>query len=1100
MRTLIAFIAITFDFTQAAELAQTVPIFFYSPPEGTSESEIVAETPGMRAVFHRSAVTYEIRGSALTARFFGALPESKLESADAIQASANFFRGNDDTTWHAGVSIFRGVTYRGIYSGIDLNFRGAGTRLKSEFVVAPGADPRQIRIEFPSDSQVIVEPSGTLVVRDGNAELREDAPYIFQKSAHGQISIAGRFVLLEDHLVGFRVDQYDPSLALVIDPTVTYCAYVGGSGVSAVTGVAVDASGNLYLTGWTEALDFPVRYGVQSTSHGSIDSFIAKLDPTGKLLYATYIGGRGDDRAAAIAVDSSGNAYITGYTSSIDFPVASAIRRTLTSGHEAFVVKLNSSGTALIYSTYLGGGTWDSGTAIAADAAGNAFVAGDTQSRDFPLLNPAQSSFGGQTDAFIAKLAPAGTLSFSTLLGGSGSEHAGGIAIDPAGSVYVAGGTTSANFPLVNALQGAIRGNQDAFVTKIQSSGSAFLYSTYLGGTGLGFVEQANAIAVDAAGEAFVAGVSNSADFPTTTSAIRTVYNSMQDAFAAKLNSAGTALLYSTYLGGSGSNWAAGIALDASGYAYVAGNTSSNDFPVIGAVQSTFGGFYDAFLTKINPSGTALSISTFYGGSGPDLANAVAVDTGGNIFVGGQTNSSDFPVLAQGGSSFPGSVTGWIMRYGTNGNVPPSAASVSPSSGSGLSQSFSLTGTIGTASISGMYFLLNSSLSATNGCFVEISVQSNQIFLWNDAGTGRIGGASLGQVANVGNSQCTLNSSTLSQSGSRVIVTVALTFSAGFAGLKNSYLYVYDGAGLHDGYTLMGSWSPVSGTPSIVSISPSSGSGMSQSFVLTASDPSGATAIAGLYFLLNTSLSGTNSCFLEYSASANKVYLWDNAAMTRVGGLTVGSSGNVSNGGCSLTGANAVLSGATLTLTVSLSFSGTFSGSKNSYLYVYDASGARDGYRTVGSWTVSAGTDQPPQFVSLTPASGSGRVQSFTITFSDPNGASDIAGSYFLLNSSLNATAGCFIEYVSGANLLYLWNDLGNGRFNSIPVGSNSSISNSQCGIVGSSVSSSGNILVLTISLTFPISFSGTKNAYLYAYDFTGLRAGYLIAGQWTVQ
>ena len=239
------------------------------------------------------------------------------------------------------------------------------------------------------------------------------------------------------------------------------------------------------------------------------------------------------------------------------------------------------------------------------DAAGNAYIAGDTQSTDFPLLNPVQSVFGGKTDAFVTKLTPAGAISFSTYLGGSNDEHAGGIAVDASGNIYLAGGTLSTNFPVAAPLQAVNGGSQDAFVTKISTSPAALVYSTYLGGTGgqVGSPEQANAIAVDSAGSAYVAGVTNSANFPVTAGAFQTTFNGVQDAFVTKLNAAGSAKLYSTYLGSSSFDWASGIAIDSGGNAYVAGYTSSAGFPVVGGVQTGFKGFYDAFVSKLNPSG-----------------------------------------------------------------------------------------------------------------------------------------------------------------------------------------------------------------------------------------------------------------------------------------------------------------------------------------------------------------------------------------------------------------------------------------------------------------------------------------------------------------
>ena len=508
--------------------------------------------------------------------------------------------------------------------------------------------------------------------------------------------IEARYRLVSQDTAGFELGSYDSSKPLIIDPAVTYATYLGGSMINDVTGVAVDGAGNLYSTGWTESLNFPIAGAIQAANRGGVDAFVVKLNAAGTaLVYATYIGGNSDDRAAAIAVDSSGEAYVTGSTASSNFPLASAQDSSLGGGRDAFALKLNASGSALLYSTYLGGSGWDQGTGIALDASGNAYIAGDTQSTDFPLLAAAQSHFGGGTDSFVTKLSSAGAIVFSTYLGGSGVEHAGGIAIDSSRNVYLAGGTFSSDFPVVSPLQATNPGGQVAFLTKLTAAGSAIVYSTYLGGSGTGNIpQQVNAIAVDAGGNVYLAGTTGSPTFPATTGALRTAPNGLEDAFVSKINPAGSALVYSTFLGGSTSNWAAGIALDAAGDAYVAGSTSSVDFPLVNGVQAGLNGNYDAFVSELNPAGTGWILSTdlLYGGSGSDAAVAVALDANGNIYTGGQTDSPDFPVLAAYQSVYTLNSTGWLTRLGATVSVIANASLVvSPAAGSATNQSFSVT-------------------------------------------------------------------------------------------------------------------------------------------------------------------------------------------------------------------------------------------------------------------------------------------------------------------------------------------------------------------------------------------------------------------------
>ena len=304
------------------------------------------------------------------------------------------------------------------------------------------------------------------------------------------------------------------------------------------------------------------------------------------------------------------------------------------------------------------------------DSVDDAYIAGDTQSPDFPVLSAPQATFGGLTDAFVTKLGPTGTLLFSTFLGGAAAEHAGGIAVDSSNNAYVAGSTFSTNFPVLNAYSTSNAGGQDVFITKLKPS--TLLFSTYLGGSG---ADQANGIAIDGSGNVYMAGVTTSANFPTSSGALRTAYNNFSDAFVAKLSASGSALTYGTYLGGSTWNAANGIVVDSSGDAYVVGATTSFDFPVVNAAQSTLNGGQNAFLSELAPSGAALTYSTFYGGTSEDLAAAVALDPSSNIYVGGQTSSSNLPLVSPLQSAYPGIATGWVMKFVQQLLAPPSSRS-----------------------------------------------------------------------------------------------------------------------------------------------------------------------------------------------------------------------------------------------------------------------------------------------------------------------------------------------------------------------------------------------------------------------------------------
>ncbi len=379
-----------------------------------------------------------------------------------------------------------------------------------------------------------------------------------------------------------------------------YSTYLGGSEADAANGIAVDSDGNAYVTGQTSSRDFPTANALQPELSGFINAFIAKLSPDGStLIYSTYLGGSNQDIGVGIAVDRDGNAYVTGATTSTDFPTAHPLQASYGGGvNDGFVTKLSADGSALVYSTYVGGRGGEFGESIAVDAEGCAYVTGSTNSTDFPTANPLQPEYGGgDFDAYVLKLSPDGSaLVYSTYFGGRGTDLGGGIAVDAEGNAYLAGKTRSPDFPTANPLQPELRGSDDAFVAKLDPTGKALIYSTYLGGRG---GETGAAIAVDGEGNAYVAGQTSSRDFPTVDALQPDYGGGAFDAFVAKVNADGSALVHSTYLGGSSADAARGMAVDAEGNAYVAGFTLSNNFPTANALQPDLAGLENAFVAKV---------------------------------------------------------------------------------------------------------------------------------------------------------------------------------------------------------------------------------------------------------------------------------------------------------------------------------------------------------------------------------------------------------------------------------------------------------------------------------------------------------------------
>jgi hypothetical protein len=606
----------------------------------------------------------------------GANPSAPAVGLDPVPTISNYFIGNNPSLWHTNIPNYGRVEYQDVYPGVNLVYYGNQQQLEYDFVVAPGADPGIISLAFQGIDSLSLDSQGNLLLQSGGGFVMEKAPVFYQERNGAHQPLSGQFVIEANDRVGFVVHGYDKNVPLVIDPVLSYSTYLGGSIVDEGLAIAVDGSGNAYVTGSTNSTNFPTANPLQGTNLASpqTEVFVSKLNASGSgLVYSTYLGGTGGvagDQGQGIAVDGSGNVYLTGFTFSSNFPTLNAIQSVYGGNGDAFATKINSAGSALVYSSYLGGTGQDSASAIAVDSSGNAYITGKTSSADFPTANALQGTnhTPSQSEtAFVTKLNPTGSaFVYSTYLGGSRGDLGNGIAADASGNAYVTGSTSSTDFPTANALQATQGGVTDAFVSKLNSTGSALIYSTYLGGNSF---EDGNAICVDGSGNAYVAGDTRSANFPTV-NPIQAAFgggSNTGDAFVSKINSSGSALVYSTYLGGSGDDKATGIAVDSSGNAYVAGVTNSTNFPTSNPIQAASGGGNDAFVAKINAGGSALAYSTYLGGSGNDQGAGIAVDGSGNAYVTGFTNSTNFPTAGPIQSSFGGGTfDAFVARIGSS--------------------------------------------------------------------------------------------------------------------------------------------------------------------------------------------------------------------------------------------------------------------------------------------------------------------------------------------------------------------------------------------------------------------------------------------------
>ena len=700
--------------------AATLPVRF----DRVGDGAFVCEGRGYRARLGRGEIALEWGETRSRMRLAGAR-DAAPEGLERAPGSANYFLGAERLTNLAG---FSRVRYREVYPGIDLVFYGAGGTLEYDFIVAPGADPARIRLAI-SGARWKLNAEGGLEL----GPLVWRRPNVFQ----GEVRIEGRY-RVRGAEVGFALGAWDRTRPLTIDPVLAYSTYLGGTNNEAARAIGLDGAGNVYLAGYTTSNNLPVSrtaaqsaYGGGTTNFMTGDAFVAKFNPSGVLVYLTYLGGSGDDVASAIAVDAAGNAYVTGYTNSRNFPVsANAVQpgyagaggNDLVKFGDAFVTKLGPNGDQILYSTYFGGQLDELAMGIAIDATGAAYITGTTLSFNLPttpgVLQPRFRGSGGQPvtkfevpffiagDGFVAKLNPAGSaVVWATYLGGLQDDTPMAIALDKSGNVIVAGNTLSTDFPTTpGALQRQNRGSDpeniffhlgDGFITKLTPDGSALVWSTLLGASG---DDTITALALDTTGAVYVTGTTSSTNFPATAGAMQTKYGGpvtqfseriVGDAYLAKLDPAGASLVFATYIGGDGDDAGYGLALGADGTIWVAGQSASNNFPVTsdaaqkvligkGGQNNNFDDWGDGFLVGIAPDGTKATYATLMGGSRDDSAQGIAIDAAGNVWVTGCTMSGNFPVTAGaqqaafGGFSFVGRLKGdaFLAKFGAAPNPP----------------------------------------------------------------------------------------------------------------------------------------------------------------------------------------------------------------------------------------------------------------------------------------------------------------------------------------------------------------------------------------------------------------------------------------------
>jgi sugar lactone lactonase YvrE len=600
-----------------------------------------------------------------------------------------------------GVPNFAKVRVTGVYPGIDLIYYGNQTRLEYDFVVSPGADPQQIRMRFDGITSLHIDTVGNLVLSTTAGELTQERPVIYQMVDGVRRAIPGRFEVGARTTVAFRIDSYDRSIPLVIDPVLDYSSFLGGGNNDEGHAVAVDMNGYLYLTGTTF-----------STPQGDADVLIRKIATDGSgFVYNADIGGSGNDLGTGIAVDPSGSVYVGGMTQSQDFPLSNPAQDTNCGTNNAFVLRLDPTGTRLIFSTYWGGSGDDRGYAIALDNWGSVYMAGASNSVDFPTDDGAlQTDNAGGLDCFVVKFDSQGDEFFSTLLGGGSDDEAFAIAVDAQGNSYITGQTHSDNYPQVHpTFQHSRHGGLDAFLTEISPDGLSLVFSTFAGGSK---DDRGSGIVLDANRNAYVVGTTHSDDFPTTSGAYQKGYaGGNSDIFVLAYSANGKnmpkSLLFSTLLGSRGTDRGYGIAVDASNSIYITGDTDSSQYPVTpAAIQPNYRGGLDVVMSVLDATGSHLLYSTFLGGGRDDTGYGIALDVNaeGNVYLTGVTSSGDFPTTQNASQTMPGGASdAFFAQISLSDSsdtrcAPPSAFFLSPASadfeaaGTGTgSQSFSVT-------------------------------------------------------------------------------------------------------------------------------------------------------------------------------------------------------------------------------------------------------------------------------------------------------------------------------------------------------------------------------------------------------------------------
>ncbi len=1031
-------------------------------------------------------------GLSLGIKFVGVSKNATVVAEGATPVAVHRFTGSKAEGWLRDLQGWPAVRIRSLYDGIDLVIRAQGGRLKTDYIVAPGSDAGQIRIRYDGASRIERLINGDLAVALAGGEWREDRPVAWQTGA-GDVEVG--FSVHADSTVGFDVGEYDQGRELVIDPALTLSTLLGGLGTSSATAVAVDGIGDVYVAGYTDASDFPNVSPVRSRS-GGVEAWVVKIRPgERRILWATCLGGMGDDRAFALALDPAGGVHVAGWTGSPDFPVVSPAQSQLSGGRDAFLLKLTTAGDQIVFSTFHGGTSVEAGLALAAYS-GGVWMAGETMSADMPVAGAAQATLKGVQDGFLARFQNTGTRLSATYFGGSGEEMVRAVALDGSGRPYVAGSSESADLGLpIGAYQRTPSGGRDGFVLRFNASASAVETGTMLGGTlgSLASLETVTALAVDVSGGVLVAGYTPSADFPVV-SAWQASRGGDVDGFLARIDPGFGSLTWSTYVGGLNRDTLDGIALDGARKIYVAGKSISPNFPTVSPIQAATAGNLDAVLMRFPAGGGAPDFSTYLGGTGGDGAVSMSVSAGGVAWVAGVAGALDYPQLTPVATVVQPGIHAFLSGVAFADATAPAVVSVSPSSGGGASQVFTFrySDSSGGGYISAVQVLINATQSGNRACFISYDRSENRLALNGDTGTAWHDGTP-GASTVVSNQQCELglSGSSATVNGIYLDLSLDISFRPGFAGAKGIFTSVVNGSGLTSGWAQPGTWT-VTGAgnqaPSGMTVSPASGGGARQLFTIQFTDPDGGGDFEEAGLTVGHAASAPSSCTLAFQRGVNRILLsdddgsgWSEAAP--------GAGTTTSNSQCVLRSATSSfsVSGTIWTVVADLEFTSGWSGMKGIFLRSADSGGNIKDWTAAGTYRVGGTAGSAPGLSSLSPSNGSGGGVLFELSYWDAEGSNDISTVMMLVNGSHTAVNGCFIIADRRYGTVYLAAD--NGRdWTGAAAGQAVQLQNSQCVLkaVSSTFSYLGVTLRVRLDVAFKAAFLGSKHIWSHATDQSG--------------